>query len=92
MSTLRTIPFRGESFFEQSIRMALVQLCSQPIEAVESEVLEIKSWCADEKDLAKELSEAAICLANANGGTVICGLQENRDKGRKFSACPYPNV
>ena len=59
---------------------------------MESDTLEIKGWCKDEKELALKASEAAACLANALGGTVLIGISECDEGTRKFSRCPYMNV
>jgi ATP-dependent DNA helicase RecG len=59
---------------------------------MESETLEIKGWCKDEKELAVKISEAAACLANALGGTVLVGIADDADGAAKFSRCPYQNV
>jgi ATP-dependent DNA helicase RecG len=80
------------AFNEQAIRNILVQLCCQSTGVVESEELEVKSWCLDEKQLAEKVGEAAACLANASGGIVIIGVQDDDSKLKKFSACPYRDV
>jgi ATP-dependent DNA helicase RecG len=59
---------------------------------MESETLEIKGWCRDERELALKISEAAACLANALGGTVLVGISDSDDGTAKFSQCPYQNV
>jgi hypothetical protein len=73
-------------------RNMLIQLCAQAPEAIESSTLEVKNWCNDEKELAEKISEAAACLANWEGGTVLIGVGPSRYCSHKFSACPYPNV
>jgi len=93
MSTAKAIPIQEEPpFNDQGIRNILVQLCSQPASVVESEYLEVKSWCQDEKQLAEKASEAAACLANASGGMLIFGVEEEAGLVPRFSRCPYPNV
>lgn len=59
---------------------------------MESETLEIKGWCKDEKELAIKISEAAACLANALGGIVLVGIADEIEGAAKFSHCPYQNV
>jgi predicted HTH transcriptional regulator len=66
-------------------------LCVQPPDAIESEELEIKGWCRDEKELAEKVTEAALCLANAKGGYVLVGLEKGGSATR-FSGCPHRNV
>lgn len=59
---------------------------------MESETLEVKNWCSNERQLGEKAGDSAACLANLRGGLVLLGI-ENGDKGiRKFSSCPYPNV
>lgn len=70
-------------------RNIFVQLMQQPTEVVESEQLEIKGWCKDEKEFAEKLVESACCIANAKGGAVLGGIG---GKHKVFSACPYGNV
>jgi ATP-dependent DNA helicase RecG len=59
---------------------------------VECHDLEIKSWCNGEKDLAEKVSEAAACIANAQGGILLVGIGQNQSCRHRFSACPYPSV
>jgi ATP-dependent DNA helicase RecG len=93
MSTAKVIPYpEACAFNEQSIRNILVQLCCQPTSVVESETLEVKSWCQDERQLAEKIGEAAACLANASGGILIFGVADDDSRTRKFSPCPYPDV
>ena len=79
-------------FDQTSVRNIVVQLCSQDAGIVESEYLEIKGWCHDERQLAEKVSEAAACIANANGGWVLVGVDEDDTRRSKFSACPHPCI
>src|SRR5437870_5023613 len=81
------MPFETVSF----LKNLLIQLCVQPPDAVESEELEIKGWCRDEKELAEKVTEAALCLANAKGGYVLIGL-EKAGSASRFSKCPHRDV
>ena len=45
---------------------------------LESQTLEFKSWGRDAKDLSVSVSEAAICLANSEGGLVVVGADDTR--------------
>jgi predicted HTH transcriptional regulator len=45
---------------------------------LESQTLEFKSWCKDERELSQQIAEAAVCLANAEGGFVIIGVDDRR--------------
>lgn len=76
---------------DQFFRNLFVQLCSQPADALESEFLEIKGWCNDERQLTEKLADAASCLANAEGGVVLVGIGEGSNNQR-FSRCPFPNL
>ena len=58
---------------------------------MESEFLEIKGWCKDEKELTEKLADAASCLANHEGGAVLVGIGEG-SKNQRFSRCPFPNL
>jgi len=78
------------AFDENYFKNLLTQLTEQPADALENEQLEIKGWCRDERELIEKASDAALCLANAQGGYVLIGVEENAR--RSFSPCPHPNV
>ncbi len=59
---------------------------------LESQTLEFKSWCDNKKDLCQELTEAVVCLANADGGHVIVGVQDRGVGVRAVSRCPHGAV
>jgi hypothetical protein len=59
---------------------------------VESEQLEIKGWCRDERVLAEKVAEACACIAHTTGGLALVGVADEADGGAKFSACPHPMV
>src|SRR5258707_701002 len=48
------------------LQQILTELETRPAGELESQTLEFKGWCRDEKDLCGELAEAAVCLANAD--------------------------
>lgn len=77
-------------FDEQLFKTLLTQLLVQSPDAIENEHLEIKGWCKDENDLISTVVDAAICLANAGGGHVLVGADEQGY--RRFSSCPHPNA
>jgi ATP-dependent DNA helicase RecG len=82
----------GEDNFDANfIRSLLTDLCSQPTESLESDTVEIKGWCRDEKELAEKLGDVTACLANAEGGLLLIGISDERGR-QKFSPCPYPNI
>jgi len=93
MSTAKVLQYPDDRVFsEQALRNVLTELCSQPTGTVESEQLEIKNWCRDEKQLAQKIGEEVACLANASGGTLILGVEPDNKRPKKFSACPYRDV
>ncbi len=63
----------------------------QPADALESDSVEIKGWCNDERQLIEKVVDAASCLANAHGGLVLIGVGD-RANALRFSACPYPQL
>jgi predicted HTH transcriptional regulator len=70
----------------------LDRLKESPAGKLESKVLEFKSWCKDQKALSYEISEAAVCLANADGGLVIIGVDDKKAGIQALKACPYPSL
>jgi len=77
---------------EAILRNIFVQLCSQPASVIESETLEIKSWCSGEKQLAEKAADSSACLANARGGIVLLGIEDGDVGMKKFSRCPHGNA
>ena len=77
---------------EEYLRDIFTQLCCQPASVIESETLEIKNWCTSEKQLGEKASDSAACLANAQGGCVLLGIENDDSRPQKFSKCPYPSV
>lgn len=93
MSTAKIVAFPPEGMFNNdAIRNVITQLSCQPTSVVESEYLEVKSWCQDERQLAEKIGEASACLANAAGGILVVGVAEDDRKTRKFSPNPYRDV
>ena len=94
--SLAPIPFHGKEkeppFDVAAVRKIITDLIVHCADEVESEELEIKSWCRNERDLAEHVSEACSCLANAAGGFVLVGVEDGPNVGRKFSKCPHPCV
>lgn len=90
------IPHSGKEkeppFDVAAVRKFITDLIVSTAEEVESEELEIKSWCRNDRDLAEEVSEACSCIANAKGGFVLVGVEDGPNRGRKFSACPRPGI
>ncbi|MCY4120474.1 MAG: putative DNA binding domain-containing protein [Acidobacteria bacterium] len=59
------------------IRSLLRRLDGEPADAIESDVLECKPWHAGGfKEQLAIAAESVVCLANANGGTLILGVRD----------------
>src|SRR5271165_4390108 len=58
------------------VQSIIRDLSAHPAGELECQTLEFKSWCRNEKDLSYAAAEAAVCLANADGGLLLlagCG-------------------
>src|SRR5579862_531512 len=73
------------------VRKIITDLLVQTVEEVESEELEIKGWCKDERELADKAAEACACIANTAGGYVLIGITNGYGR-YKFSPCPHSGV
>ena len=59
------------------IRALLRRLDGEPADAIESDVLECKPWHPGRlKEQLAIAAESVVCLANANGGTLILGVRD----------------
>jgi predicted HTH transcriptional regulator len=58
---------------------------------VEKGIFELRGWCGSTQQLWKEAAEAAVCLANSEGGIVLIGLDPDRliDEA---PPCPHEGV
>lgn len=83
--------FEHFAFEDNYFRNVFVQLLSQSADALEDDALEIKGWCKDEHQLTEKIADAASCLANAQGGVVLVGIEDGTGP-RRFTPCPFPNV
>jgi ATP-dependent DNA helicase RecG len=63
-----------------------------PAAELESQRLEFKSWCNDERDLSREIGDAAVCLASTDGGLLILGVDDKAVGSRAFARCPHKTV
>lgn len=94
--SLAPIPFRGSdkepAFDVDAVRKIITDLVVSTADEVESERLEIKGWCRNDRELADHVSEACCCIANAAGGLVLVGVEEGSQLGRKFAPCPHRGV
>jgi predicted HTH transcriptional regulator len=79
-------------FDVEYVRNIISDLLSATPDEVESDHIEAKSWCRDEKELADKVSDACACLANSTGGYVFVGVAEGPSAGRRFSPCPHPGI
>jgi ATP-dependent DNA helicase RecG len=60
-----------------------------PAQQLETQSLEIKSWCKNAKDLSHEIAEAAVCLSNASGGMIVVGVDDKKIAPASVASCPY---
>ena len=75
-----------------ALRKIISDLLVHTADEVESEQIEIKSWCSNDRELADKVAEACACLANTSGGFVLVGVADGTNAGSKFSPCPHPEV
>jgi ATP-dependent DNA helicase RecG len=59
---------------------------------LESQTLEFKTRGKDEKDFSRHLEEATVCLANADGGLVIFGVDDKKIGRAAFDTCRFGPV
>lgn len=59
---------------------------------LEGQRLEVKGWCSCAKELSQEIAEAAVCLANADGGIVLIGVSNRHISPTCFKPCAHPEV
>jgi ATP-dependent DNA helicase RecG len=85
-------PEREPPFDDAVIRKYIADLLVQDAGEVESDQLEIKGWCNNERELADKVAEACACIANTSGGFVLVGVADCPTGGRKFSPCPHSAV
>ena len=74
------------------VESVLDQLMLTPAGELESQRLEFKSWCDDERDLSREIGDAAVCLASTDGGLLILGVDDKAVGSRAFARCPHKGV
>ena len=70
----------------------LAKVGGSPPCQLEGQRLEIKGWCSCPKELSQEIAEAAVCLANADGGIVIIGVSDKHTSPICFKPCTHPEV
>jgi ATP-dependent DNA helicase RecG len=62
-----------------------------PPAQMERGILEVTGWCGSKKQLWKEATDAAVCLANGEGGIVLVGLDPERVI-EEAPPCPHQKV
>ena len=67
------------------------QLRKAPPAQVARGIFEVIGWCDNERDLWMEATDAAVCLANAEGGILLVGLDDESLIDRA-QACPHKQV
>ena len=67
------------------------QLRTTPPSRLERGIFEVMGWCDSERELWNEATDAAVCLANAEGGIVLIGLDNDR-LIHEVSPCPHEKV
>ena len=77
---------------KSTVVQILARLKERPAGELETQTLEFKGWCRDEKELAREISEAVVCLANGDGGLVFVGVDDKKLGDAAIVRCPYPFV
>jgi ATP-dependent DNA helicase RecG len=67
------------------------QLHEAPPDQLGRGIFEIKGWCESRRDLWKEATDAAVCMANTEGGIVLIGLDQSQliDEA---PPCPHEEV
>lgn len=58
---------------------------------LEKSIFELRGWCGSTRQLWKEATEAAVCLANSEGGIVLIGLYPDRSID-EAPPCPHEGV
>ena len=76
----------------QRVESILDQLMVRPAATVESQQLEFKSWCKDDRELSHEIADAAVCLASTDGGLLIVGVDYKASGPRGMPRCPHAAV
>ncbi len=59
---------------------------------LESQQLEFKSWCKDDRELSHEVADAAVCLASTDGGLLVVGVDDKAIGQRAVTRCPHAAV
>jgi len=67
------------------------QLQSAPPDQVERGIFEVRGWCESRRELWKEATDTAVCMANADGGIVMIGL-DHRRLIDEAPPCPHEEV
>lgn len=74
------------------IEKIIYDLNDRPAAELESQVLEFKGWCRDQKELSNIVCKAAVGFANSDGGLIIIGVDDKKIGSSAISQCPYNDV
>ena len=75
-----------------TISYVLEELKRRPAAELETQTREFKGWCRDPKELSEKIVEAAVCLANTDGGLVFVGVDDQKPGEKAISRCPHPSL
>lgn len=64
------------------VRRLLARLAETEADAFEAQDLDFKEWPADARQAVRQAVDAAVCMANGGGGTVVLGVRD-RVTGRE---------
>ena len=85
-------PARTLDDLADRLESILDQLMLMPAASIESQQLEFKSWCKDDRELSHEIADASICLASTDGGLLILGVDDKLVGQRALNRCPHTAV
>jgi ATP-dependent DNA helicase RecG len=72
-----------------AVRQLLDKLAHQSAEHLEGQDLDFKEWPADTRQAIRLIVDAAVCMANGGGGTVVFGVRD-RVVGRAVAVLGVP--
>jgi ATP-dependent DNA helicase RecG len=75
-----------------TITYVLDELKRRPATELETQTREFKGWCKDPKELSDKIIEAAVCLANTDGGLIFVGVDDQKRGEMAISRCPHPSL
>lgn len=75
----------------EKLRPIISQLHDTPPCQLERVSFEVKNWCRTEKELKKKATDWTVCFANANGGILLLGPEDEKTI-QHTQECPYEFV